>query len=372
MPNPPRSSDVTRRDVVQAGAAMGALAVAPSAFAASGPAAGEPVKRVAFGSCAHQDKDQPIWDAILAAKPDLFVFLGDNIYGDTRDPAVMKAKYAQLAAKPGFQRLRESVPILSVWDDHDYGENDIGVEYPMKEASRKIFCDFWGEAAESVRRTRPDGVYQSYALGPPGKRLQIILTDLRWNRTPLLSVSKSWSRYTAWALQRRVRGLPIPGPYRINPDPQATILGAAQWDWFDAQLQAPADVRLLGSSIQVLSQGTGWEAWENFAADQARLLASLERARIANLVCLSGDVHYGDLTRLTRANAPPLWELTSSGLTQVMPVLPPNARRVGEAWRARNFGLVDIDWSSPGPLVTLQVCDEQGVVRISQPVTLGA
>ncbi|MET0658010.1 MAG: hypothetical protein ABW110_07620 [Steroidobacteraceae bacterium] len=47
--------------------------------------------RIAFGSCAKQDKEQPIWDAVLASKPDLFIFLGDNIYGDTTDMQVMRA-----------------------------------------------------------------------------------------------------------------------------------------------------------------------------------------------------------------------------------------------------------------------------------------
>ena len=72
-------------------------------------------RRIAFGSCARQDKPQPIWDAVLASEPDLFVFLGDNIYGDTRDPTVLRAKYAQLAAQPGFKRLRERVPVLATW-----------------------------------------------------------------------------------------------------------------------------------------------------------------------------------------------------------------------------------------------------------------
>jgi alkaline phosphatase D len=372
MPIPPLTPDFTRRHVVQAGAGLALAAAAPAAFADPVFGADQAVKRVAFGACAHQDKDQPIWDVVLATKPDLFVFLGDNIYGDTRDPEVIKAKYAKLAAKPGFKRLRETVPILAVWDDHDYGENDIGAEYPRKEESRKIFCDFWGEAADSARRARPDGLYQSYVFGPAGRRVQILLPDLRWNRTPLISTSKSWSRYAAWAVQRRLRGLPVPGPYLKNEDPGATILGETQWRWLEEQLAAPADIRLFGSSIQVLSRGTGWETWENFGADQQRLFTTLDRANVANLVCLSGDVHYGELTKLDRPNAQPLWELTSSGLTQVMPVLPPNERRVGTAWRDRNFGLIDIYWTSPRPRVVLQVYDEKGAVRLSQSVTLGA
>jgi alkaline phosphatase D len=111
--------------------------------------------RIAFGSCAKSDKPQPIWDAVLAARPDLFIFLGDNVYLDTRDPAVMRRKYAELAAQPGFQRLKASgIPILATWDDHDFGENDAGADYPMKEESRRLFLDFFGAPADSPRARR--------------------------------------------------------------------------------------------------------------------------------------------------------------------------------------------------------------------------
>ena len=59
--------------------------------------------RIALGFCAKQNLPQPIWEPILASRPDLFIFLGDNIYGDSKDMEVIQRKYAQLAAKPGFQ-----------------------------------------------------------------------------------------------------------------------------------------------------------------------------------------------------------------------------------------------------------------------------
>ena len=59
--------------------------------------------RIAFGSCAKENKQQPIWDAINAAEPDLFIFLGDNIYADTRDESVLRDKYGSSQRKPGFR-----------------------------------------------------------------------------------------------------------------------------------------------------------------------------------------------------------------------------------------------------------------------------
>src|ERR1700754_3659142 len=124
-------ASISRRGLV-AGTALTGLAGAAAAQADPHPRSDRALTRIAFGSCADAAKPQPIWDADLAAEPDLFVFLGDNVYLDTRDPEVMRRKYAQLAAQPGFQRLKATTPILAIWDDHDFGENDAGVEYPMK------------------------------------------------------------------------------------------------------------------------------------------------------------------------------------------------------------------------------------------------
>jgi len=326
------------------------------------------VTRIAFGSCAKSDKPQPIWDAVLASNPDLFIFLGDNVYLDTRDPAVMRRKYAELAAQPGYQRLKASgIPILATWDDHDYGENDAGMDYPMKEESRRLFLDFFGEAADSPRRTR-DGIYTAHVFGPNGQRVQIILPDLRWNRTPLLSLELGGQDYDAWVEKRAEAGEPTPGPYARNPEMTATQLGEPQWRWLEEQLSVPADVRILASSLQVLADFAGWEGWINFAHDHQRLIAAIRERKADGLICLSGDTHYGEISRLDVNTPYPLWDITSSGLTEVWPVTPPNALRVGEVFRDQNFGLLTIGWGGGEPSVLAEVRDVNGVTRLEQMI----
>jgi alkaline phosphatase D len=309
---------------------------------------------------------QPIWEAVLAADPDLFIFLGDNIYGDTRDPAVLSAKYAQFAAQPGFRRLCDRVPVLATWDDHDYGEDDAGADYPMKEVSQRIFCDFWGEPTDSLRRTR-DGIYDAVEFSAGGRRLQVLLPDLRFNRTPIRMLDLGGKKYDDWTVELERAGRPVPGPYERNPDPQATMLGARQWQWLEAQLARPADLRVFASSLQVVADFPGWEAWINYAEDHQRLLQAIRSTHANGFLCLSGDTHYAEASCL-RTNVPyPLWDFTSSGLTETWPVLPPNSRRVGEAWREPNFGLLQIDWSDPAAVrVTAQVRDVTSAVRIEQ------
>ncbi|MDT8400014.1 MAG: alkaline phosphatase D family protein, partial [Pseudomonadales bacterium] len=239
-----------------------------------------------------------------------------------------------------------------------------GVDYPMKEVSRRLFCDFWGEAADSPRRHR-EGIYTAYRFGSTGRRLQVILPDLRFNRTPIMHHDLAGTSYEDWAKSLQAAAVPVPGPYARNPSHEASMLGETQWTWLEEQLQVDADLRIFGSSLQVLADFPGWEAWSNYPRDQARLFAALRRHRAKGLVCISGDTHYAELSMLD-VNVPyPLWDLTSSGLTEVWPVLPPNANRIGEAWRDRNFGMIDIDWRDGHALLHLQIFDEGGRLRLS-------
>jgi alkaline phosphatase D len=333
------------------------------------PALDRTLTRIAFGSCAEGGKEQKIWDAVLASKPDLFVFLGDNVYGDTRNMQELRAKYAELAAQPGFNKLRAGTPLAVTWDDHDFGEDDAGGDYPQKETSRQIFLDFWGEPADSPRRAR-DGVYASYVFGPPGQRVQLILLDLRYNRTPLMKMDPGPRDYRTWAMARHKKGLEVPGPYARNPDPGATMLGERQWQWLGQQLEVPAEVRLVASSLQVLADFPGWEGWYNFPHDQQRLIDLIRRKRANGVVFLSGDTHYAELSKLD-VNVPyTLWDLTASGLTEVWPVRTPNANKVSEVLREPNFGFVEIDWAGPQTKVTLSVQDQNGVRRIAKQLSL--
>jgi alkaline phosphatase D len=369
-------ADISRRSVVAAAGAMASLSALPRAANANPvsdphPALNKKISRIAFGSCADQKKEQPVWDAILETKPDLFVFLGDNIYGDTRDMNVLRACYAQLAAKPGFKKLRDNVPIVAVWDDHDFGEDDAGADYPMKAQSREIFLEFWREPKDSPRRKR-DGVYASYIFGPAGERVQIILPDLRTHRTSINKIDMGGKTYKQWATERHDAGLSVPGPYTRNPDTSATMLGDAQWTWLEEQFQAPVDVRIFGSSLQVLADYPGWESWIVYARDHQRLIDLVRRQRAGGMVFLSGDTHYGELSKLDLNVPYPLWDVTSSGLTEVWPVTPPNGNRKGDVVREVNFGTVNIDWAGPATAISLQVHDVKGAIKLQQTIPLQA
>ena len=131
---------------------LAAIVLVMGAFGADAqvPApANRTLTRVAFGSCANQEVEQPIWLAILGYKPELFLFGGDNVYADVQDgkvvtdpsklPGAIAAAYDKAATIPGMKLLRESVPHLAVWDDHDYGLNDGGADFPLKAEAKRQF-----------------------------------------------------------------------------------------------------------------------------------------------------------------------------------------------------------------------------------------
>lgn len=198
------------------------------------------LSKIAFGSCSNQSNSLPIFDVVVKHKPDLFVFLGDNIYGDTENMKTLQAKYDRLASQPTFQNLKKNVPIIATWDDHDYGQNDAGRHYPKKEESKELFLNFFEEPTASERR-KHEGIYTSYLYETKGKKVQIILLDNRTFRDDYKLYNNEFEddkRYF-YSLD-----------YAPAQNSDSTYLGAAQWKWLETELQKPADLRLIGSGSQ--------------------------------------------------------------------------------------------------------------------------
>ncbi|MBM3801081.1 MAG: alkaline phosphatase family protein [Acidimicrobiia bacterium] len=315
----------------------------------------QPLKRIAFGSCAKQDQPQPIWDQIVRTQPDLFLFIGDNIYADTEDMEVMRTKYAKLGAVPGFQRLRKICPILATWDDHDFGVNDGGWEYPKRVESQQVFLDFFREPPDSPRR-KQEGVYDSRVFGPEGKKTQIVLLDTRYFRSPLKRGEPG----------ERMKYVP-------NPDPSATILGEAQWRWLERQLKIPAQIRIIVSSIQVVTEDYHSEKWANFPLEREKLYRLIKDAQASGVIFISGDTHWAELSMMDGSVGYPLYDLTSSSLNAAFKKwrpYEPNRHRVGTMNWGDNFGVIDISWQSADPRISLQIRDDEGDINIQRKIYL--
>ena len=320
--------------------------------------------KILFGSCGHQDKKIPIFNAINKEKGDLFIFLGDNIYGDTNDMDVLADKYQRLGAKPGFKTLKAQTPIIAMWDDHDYGQNDAGKEYPHKEQSRQIMLNFWGEPANSARRTRSDGIYTSYMYGENEQTIQVIMPDLRWNRDALNHVGEL-EYYTKRKLNNQ-------GPYSPSEVKGASMLGEAQWQWLEQELKKPAAIKLIASSLQLLPDFTGWESWANFPEDRNRLFALIKKHKVNGVVIISGDTHWGEISKYQQNLDYPLIEMTSSGLTEKWKDVSPNKHRVGNFTHNVNYGDLSIDWQQTDPTISLKLKGIDGQVIMQSDFSLSS
>ncbi len=328
--------------------------------------AGAAIQRIAFGSCAYQFEDQPILDAVIAADPDVFLYLGDAIYGDWDGekvvevtPESLRAKWQELAGQPAYQRLEESVPILATWDNHDYGKHDGGAEFELKEASKEIFLDFFGEPADSARRQRA-GIYDAKVYGPTGRRVQIILLDTRSFKGP-------------YVLAERPEGAGGSlGKYAPNDDPAVTLLGGEQWRWLEERLRQPAEVRLIASSTQIVADEKGMDEWGNYPLERRRLFDLVAATGASGVVLLSGNVHFSEISA-TDEGPYRIVDFTSSGLTHVNEEYPnaPNRYRVAGPYVDLSFGLVEIDWQAEGgAVVKLTAIDVEGGKAFAHSVPL--
>ncbi|CAK8538487.1 unnamed protein product [Lathyrus sativus] len=350
------------------------------------------VSRIAFGSCSNQSAPQPIWDAVADFNPQLFIFMGDNIYGDIKRPfkifgrertigpwknvprflpaseQEMEAKYQKAKSNPGYARVKESAKVIGTWDDHDYGLNDAGKEFHKKETNQKLLLDFLDEPQDSPRRKQA-GVYASYTYGPMGKDVKVVLLDTRYHRDPVGS--------------------------------DGTILGDSQWSWLERELNGPPTaITIIGSSIQVISNLSAtlqplvaMESWGRFPKERDRLFKLIAESKRGGVLFISGDVHFGEITRYDCASDYPLFDITSSGLTQsveevvprfllplvrffawftpsTMRVKGPNCKYKSCVYGQPNFGTIEIDWEAHPVNVKFEIRDKKGVAVTGVNISL--
>jgi alkaline phosphatase D len=309
------------------------------------------VTKIAFGSCSRQDLPQPLWNDVVNDRPDVWVWLGDNVYGDTDDMGLLKAKYDMQKKHPGYDSLRRLSKIFGIWDDHDYGKNDAGKEYAYRSQSRDLMYDFLDVPANSPFRQHQGG-YQSYTLGPDSQQVKLILLDGRYFRD---SLAKNSSRQNI-------------------PNTTGDVLGEAQWQWLENELRgSKAKVHLIGCGIQFLAEEHVFEKWGNFPLAKQRFLNLLSRTEPAGVVLLSGDRHIAEFSRTNvEGLLHPLYDVTSSGLTHVWatPRFEPNRFREGPMVYALNYGLIEIDWNARPLRLTLMIKGNENTTLLRQVVDL--
>lgn len=283
------------------------------------------LRRLAFGSCNKHTRPQPIWDQIAANSPDLFIFDGDTVYADGKGLEVLSNAYKIQNNVEAYKKFKTVVPVIGMWDDHDYGKNNGGNEYQFKKESQKLFLDFIGEPLNSPRRNQ-EGVYTSYTFGKDDHKVKVILLDNRYFK----NIEKG------------------------------ALLGEKQWKWFEEEIKnSDASLNIIVAGISILSPKTiHSEEWADYPAEKERLAKTVKSTKTPYLY-LAGDKHFADI----------FWkneelEFLSSGMTHntegvVRPLI--RAMYPSPIFR-HNYGLIDFQWEGKTPVLDLSVRTDTGEV----------
>ncbi|MBO9499189.1 MAG: alkaline phosphatase D family protein [Novosphingobium sp.] len=310
--------------------------------------------RLAFGSCARvqSDPEQPIWRALAAYEPDLFFWLGDNIYGDSLTPSTLVSEYQRQRFVPSFQPIGRSVPQLAIWDDHDYGLDNYDRRNPIRGEALAIFRQFWANPSAGTAET--PGVFFDYSYGG----VDFLFLDDRYHRAP----------------------------DEDEDTPEKEFLGRGQFEWLKARLlasRAPFKVVSCGSGWSRF-KGVGGDSWSAYQHERTRLFDFIRDNRVSGVVLLSGDTHfpYVACAPWSERGGYDFYDLVSSALAQVIEDSPMGMEaRIAAMLPDRmirppilginNAGIIDFDMTADVPVLRFNIIDVRGKLVYS-PIILRA
>ena len=271
--------------------------------------------KIGLGSCLDQDYPQPIWQSIKKEDLNYFIFLGDNVYGDTRYGSLRKMKSAYDKQKKVLPDFLNDISIFSIWDDHDFGINDGGADYRFKRRAQELYLDFW-EITKDDDRSNREGIYFSKNEIFFDKKFKFIFLDTRFFRSKLKGKKSN---------------------YIENIEPDATILGNAQWTWLENELKSDFDFLFIFSSIQIIAKDHRFEKWSNFPNERAKLFELLEQFNDKTIL-FSGDRHRAGIYRKNG-----IIEVTSSSMNKPGSSFnETDSYLIGKTYPQENYGVIEI------------------------------
>lgn len=299
----------------------------------------EEVRTIAFASCHNHHRQSGTLDAIRLSKPELFVWAGDAIYPDRpipwpgRNTDRIAHQYAMLQQKPSYQRLLASVPVTGIWDDHDYGVNNGGKDFPWKQESRQLFLQFLGD--DSRYTSSQEGIFTSYALRSGDLAYRLVLLDTRY--------------------------------FREKPGTYAELLGESQWQWLADELQQEGELVILVSGTSMAGNDPYNEDWADYPMEQERLFGLLATTD-KRVVMVAGDKHFAEMNTMY-SNNELYCEMVASGVTHTEKPSRRYRNKVmhHEVYTGLNFGLIHVEENQ----VRMEVCNEGGEVVMQRVIPIG-
>jgi alkaline phosphatase D len=253
---------------------------------------------VVFGSCAYvndPDFDRPgkpygqsdsIFNVISELHPNAMIWGGDNIYlreGDFETQTNMVNRYLKARQVPSIQKLLTTCPQYAVWDDHDFGPNDSHSSFQYKKESLAAFKEVWGNSNYGFPKNETNCITGKVSIND----VDLYLLDNRTFRIP-------------------------PGTEGITPQ----MLGKEQIQWLIEDLKtSKASFKCIVIGSQVLSSVNDFENYANYKEEQEYLLQLISKNNIKNIVFLTGDRHFAELSEVKLNNSLRVIDVTASPLT---------------------------------------------------------
>jgi alkaline phosphatase D len=234
--------------------------------------------------------DSSIFETMAKEKAAFMLWLGDEWYTrevDYYSDWGLWNRASHDRALPIIQDFLKAMPHLATWDDHDYGPNDIGGYYTLKEESRKVFTSYYCNASWGFNG---QGIYGMTSWGDA----DIFITDDRWWRN-------------ADAIKDSIDG---------RPNPEKQMLGAEQMKWLkNSLLYSQATFKIIAVGSQVLNPASPYDKFKDFSFEYNDLMQFLKEYKINGVIFLTGDRHHSEIIKVDRPGTYPLFDITVSPLT---------------------------------------------------------
>jgi alkaline phosphatase D len=234
--------------------------------------------------------DSSIFKSMALEKSAFMLWLGDSWY--TREVDYYSEwglwnRASHDRAAPVLQDFLKAMPQFGTWDDHDYGPDNMGSNYVLKETSRDVFNNYFCNPSSGENG---QGIYTMTTWGDA----DIFLTDNRW-----------------WRSDEDVKD-----SLNGQPNPEKKFLGKQQMEWLkNSLLFSKAIFKVVVVGSQALNPGSPYGKWRDFSFEFHDLMNFLKEYNINGVLFLTGDRHHSEIIRVEREGTYPLFDITVSPLT---------------------------------------------------------
>jgi alkaline phosphatase D len=267
--------------------------------------------------------DSVIFESMAKDSAAFALWLGDNWY--TREVDLQSAwglwyRASRDRAQPVIQNLLKAMPQYAIWDDHDFGPDNSGFSYGLKDVSREIFMKYW---CNPFFGENQKGIYSQISYSD----VDLFLTDDRYFRS-------------ADEMEDSIDG---------KPNPDKHFLGETQLKWLeDALVQSLATFKIIVIGSQTLNPFSTDEGYYKYSYEFHQLMDFLKRTKCKGILFLTGDRHHSEIIKTEREGNYDLFDVTvspfTSGVAKVKGIEINNQYRVaGSLVEERNYAKIGVE-----------------------------